>query len=74
MYILVKIFYSIFFISIWWGIIKYRKQLHWWTWNFAWAEQYVWRGWTYLILILIWLSCIFYWAIYPFWGKELLFR
>lgn len=74
MYILVKLFYSLFFIAIWSWMLKYRKQLHWWTGNFAWAEHYLWRWGTYLVLVLIWLWCIFYWAIYPFWWMDLLLK
>lgn len=74
MEIIAKIFYSIFFILIWGGIIKYRRQLHWWTWNFVWAEHYLWRWWTYLILIIVWLACVFYWVTYPFWWIELIFK
>lgn len=69
---LFKIFYSIFFIIIWISILKYRKQVHWWTGNFVWAEQYLWRWWTYLVLVWLWLWLIFFWAIYPFWWLELL--
>lgn len=70
--LIVDLFYSILFILLGAWIIKYRKQLHWWTWNFVWAEQYIWRWWTYFILILIWLWLLFLWAIYPFWWLDLL--
>ncbi|MDD2907308.1 MAG: hypothetical protein PHH98_01575 [Candidatus Gracilibacteria bacterium] len=71
--IIVKLFYSIFFIAIGAGIIKYRKQVHGWTGNFVWAEQYLGRGGTYIALLFIGLACIFYGVIYPFGGTELLF-
>lgn len=67
-----KIFYGIIFIIFWLSILKYRKLVHSWTWNFVWAEQYIWRGWTYFVLVLIWLGFVFFWTIYPFWGLELL--
>ncbi len=68
---IIKLIYAI--LLIWWGatIIKYRKIVKSWTWNFVWAEQYIWRGGTYIAIILIWLAMIFYWAIYPFWWAEL---
>lgn len=69
---IIKILYSIFFII--WGflLVKYRKIVKSWTWNFGWAEQYLWRWWTYLVIILFWLGMIFLWAIYPFGWIELL--
>lgn len=69
--IIVKIFYSIFFIAMGYWILRYRKVVKSWTWNFVWAEQYLWRGWTYFILLLVWIGLIFFWAIYPFWWLEL---
>ncbi|NVP17388.1 hypothetical protein HUU51_01595 [Candidatus Gracilibacteria bacterium] len=72
--IFVKLFYSIFFIGIGYFIIRYRKQLHGWTGNFVWAEHYLGRGGTYFILILIGLILVFYGAMYPFGGTELIFK
>ena len=70
--IIVKIIYSILMITWWLGIIKYRKIVKSWTWSFSWAERNIWSGWTYLIIILIWMALIFYWAIYPFWWSQVL--
>ena len=71
--IFIKIFYAI--ILIWIGILllKYRKIVKSWTWNFVWAEKYLWTWWTYLVIIIIWLFLIFIWVLYPFWWLELLF-
>ena len=63
----VKLFYGLLMIWMWVGIIKYRKQLKWWTGNWVWAEKYVWRWWTYFIMLLLWMLLIFLWATYPFW-------
>ena len=63
----VDILVWILLISMWAAIIKYRKVVKWWTWNFVWAEHYLWRWWTYFAILLFWLWMIFYWAIYPFW-------
>lgn len=72
MWFLVKLFYSIILLSLWWTLIKYRKNVHERTWNWYWAEKYLGSGWTYLVLVLFWMFLIFLWAIYPFWGLELL--
>ncbi len=69
---IVKIFYTILLIWVWYGIIRYRKQVHSWTWNWYWAEKYLWSGWTYVALTLFWLFLIFLWAMYPFWWLELI--
>jgi len=68
----VEIFYWILLFWIWFGIIRYRKQVKSWTGNFVWAEQYIWRGWTYFIMLLLWLFLMFLWVIYPFWGLDML--
>lgn len=62
---IIKLIYAFLLIS--WGIliIKYRKNVKWWTWNFAWAEYYLWHWWTYIVLIIIWLIMIFIWVWYP---------
>ncbi|MDD3793580.1 MAG: hypothetical protein PHI37_02115 [Candidatus Gracilibacteria bacterium] len=70
----IRLFYSAFFIYLGYLIIRYRKQLHGWTGNFVWAEHYIGRGGTYLILVGIGLLCIFYGAMYPFGGIELVFK
>ena len=63
----VDIIYWLFFMTLWAYVIKYRKVIKWWTWNFVWAEQYLWRWWTYFVILLFWLWMIFYWVIYPLW-------
>lgn len=63
---IIKIIYWLLMISSGIAILKYRRIVKSWTWNFVWAEQYLWRWGTYLVLILIWLWLIFLWAIYPF--------
>ena len=69
---IIEIIYWIFFI-IWWGaLLRHRKVVKSWTGNFVWAEQYLWRGGTYTVIILFWLFLIFLWVIYPFWWIELL--
>lgn len=73
MNILVDLFYAIMFFWIWFWIIKYRRDVKSWTWNFVWAEQYIWRGWTYLALMILWIFMMFLWVIYPFWGLEMIF-
>jgi hypothetical protein len=73
MQIFATIFYTAFFWVFWILLIKYRKQIHGWTGNFVWAERYLWSGWTYLVLLILWLGCIFYGTIYPFGGADLLF-
>ncbi len=72
--ILIKIIYAIIFILLWLGLIKYRRNVKSWTWNFFWAEKYIWNWWTYLVLIFTWLLLIFYWTIYPFWWMDILFK
>ncbi len=69
---IIKLIYAILLIT--WGvyIIKYRRIVKSWTGNFVWAEHYLWRWSTYFVIILIWLFMIFLWALYPFWGLELL--
>ncbi len=63
---IVKLIYAIFLIWWWAAIIKYRRTVKSWTGNFVWAEHYLWRGWTYFIILLIWLCMIFMWVLYPF--------
>lgn len=72
MIILVKIFYAILFISLWFLLIRFRKNVHDRTGHWYWAEKYLGSGWTYLVLVLFWMFLIFFGAIYPFWGLELL--
>ena len=72
---IVKIFYAIVLIAAWYSIIRYRKNVHEWTGNFAWAEQYLWSGWTYLVITFSWLALIFFGTIYPFgWISTLIWK
>lgn len=70
---LVKIFYAILLIVIWASLIKYRRIVKSWTWNFVWAERYLWSWWTYFVLVLVWLLMIFLWVLYPFGWLGLIF-
>lgn len=72
MEILVDIIYAISFIAWGYCLIKYRRNVKSWTWNFLWAEKYLGNGWTYIVMILIWLFMMFFWVLYPFGGMELL--
>ena len=67
---IIKLFYSVLLILMWMWIIKYRRNVKSWTWNLYWAEHYIGSGWTYLVLIALWLAMIFYWVIYPMWGIQ----
>ncbi len=71
--IIVKIILWIILISIWILILKFRKNIHEWTGNFYWAEQYIGRWWTFFILVIIWCFFIIWWVSYPFWWLEFLF-
>jgi len=44
-----------------------------WTGNFYWAEKYIGRGGTYLVIIFAGIFCIGLWVIYPFGWLDLLF-
>ncbi|MDP2091270.1 MAG: hypothetical protein Q8K30_06770 [Candidatus Gracilibacteria bacterium] len=63
---IVKLIYSIFFITSGYYIIKYRKVVKSWTGNFYWAEHYLGNGGTYFVLLLIGLGLIFLGVTYPF--------
>jgi hypothetical protein len=39
----IKIIYSLIFIALGVLVLKYRKKVHDWTGNFAWAEHYIGR-------------------------------
>lgn len=71
---IIDIIYAILLIA--WGIalLKYRKTVKWWSWNFYWAERYIWNWWTYFVLILIGLFMIFLWVLYPFGWLEIIFK
>ena len=71
--ILIDIIYAILFIAWWIWLIKYRRNVKWWTGNFVWAERYIWNWGTYFVLILAGLFMIFLWVLYPFGGLELIF-
>ena len=73
MSVIINLIYAILLISWGVGLIKYRRNIKWWTGNFLWAEKYIWNGGTYFVFILAGLFMIFLWVIYPFWGLELLF-
>lgn len=73
MNLLVDLFYSLLLIWMWASILKYRRVVKSWTWNFVWAERYLWHGWTYFVLIIFWCFLIFWWVLYPFWWLELIF-
>lgn len=68
--IVLKIFYGLVLIGLGVGLIKYRRMVKSWSWNFMWAERYIGNGWTYLVMIVVWLFLIFLWTIYPFWWLE----
>ncbi|MFA5916686.1 MAG: hypothetical protein WC850_00445 [Candidatus Gracilibacteria bacterium] len=72
MIILVKIFYAILFISLGFLMIRFRKNVHDRTGHWYWAEKYLGSGGTYLVLVLFGLFLIFFGAIFPFGGLELL--
>lgn len=67
------IIYWLFFIWMWAALIKYRKNVKSWTWNFVWAEHYLGRWWTYAVILFLWLFFIFYWVAYPFWWVKSIF-
>jgi len=72
MNIIVDLFYAVLLFWIWFWIIKYRRVVKSWTGNFVWAEQYIWRWWTYFILMLLGLFLMFLGVLWPFWWLELL--
>lgn len=69
----VNIFYWILLFT--WGflVLKYRRQIKSFSGDFVWAETYLWRWTTYLIIIIIWCFLIFLWALYPFWWIDFIF-
>lgn len=69
---IIDIIYSILFITGWYALIKYRRNVKSWTGNFTWAEQYIGNGWTYVVLIICGLWMMFFGVMYPFWGMELI--
>lgn len=70
---LLQWFYVAFFIWLWYSFIRYRQVIKSWTGDWWFAERRLWRWWTYVMMILLGLVLMFYWAVYPFWGLEFLF-
>ena len=68
----VTLFYTVLYIWLGVALIKYRKQVHDWTWDSAFINKYLWRWWTYLVMILLWLFFIFVWVLQPFGWLDLL--
>jgi hypothetical protein len=64
---IVKIFYWAIFVWLGFLMLKYRRVVKSWTWNFVWAERYLWNWWTNLVLVLLALALMFFGAMYPFW-------
>ncbi len=69
--IFLKIFYWILLFSMWAVLIKFRKTIYEWTGKFAWAERYIWSGWTVLVIILTWMFLMFLSVAYPAWVFEM---
>ena len=69
----VDIIYAILLIGTWLLILKNRRLVKTWTGNFYWAEKYIGRGGTYLVIIFAGIFCIGLWVIYPFGWLDLLF-
>lgn len=69
-----KLLASAIYIWLWYVLVKYRRQVKWWTGEFYWAEKHLWRGGTYLVIILTGIWFMFYGWIHPFWGLEILFK
>lgn len=64
--IIVDIIYAILFMGWWAALIKYRKTVKEWTGNIYWAEKYLGRWGTYLIIIAFGLGMIFLGVTAPF--------
>lgn len=73
MQLFLDILYWAILFGIWFSMIKYRRVVKSWTWNFYWAEKYLWAWGTYLVLIIIWLFLMFWGILFPFWWLELIF-
>ena len=69
----VDLFYAVLLIWTWVLLLKYRRNVKWWTGNFYWAEHYLWRGSTYFVIIMMWLLLVFLGILYPFGWVEYLF-
>lgn len=70
----VNIVYWILFLLWWFLVLKYRRQIKNFSGDFVWAERYLWRWSTYLVLILAWCAMIFLWALMPFWWINVLIK
>ena len=73
MNIVIDILYAVMLFWAWFSLIKYRRNIKWWTGNFVWAERYLWHGGTYLILILLGCFLMVWGVLYPFWWLEMMF-
>lgn len=71
--IFIDIFYGILLIFAGAAMIKYRRNIKSWTGNFLWAEKYLGRGGTYIVMILFALFLIFLGVLFPFWGLDFIF-
>lgn len=71
---LLKLLASAFYVWLGYVLVKYRRQVKSWTWNFLWAEKYLWAWWTYIVIVLSGLAFMFYGGIHPFWGLDILFK
>lgn len=73
MEVIVDLFFAVILFWLGFSLIKYRKNVKSWTWNFLWAERYLWHWGTYLVLILVWCFFMVWGILYPFWGLEFMF-
>ncbi|MDD5213692.1 MAG: hypothetical protein PHG82_04680 [Candidatus Gracilibacteria bacterium] len=65
---IVKLIYAILLITGGYSIVRYRRNVHEWTGNFVWAEQYLGSGGTYIVITFAGLALIFFGTLYPFGG------
>ncbi|MDQ7023439.1 MAG: hypothetical protein Q9M97_08110 [Candidatus Gracilibacteria bacterium] len=63
---IVDLVYAFLLFGMGFGIIKYRRIVKSWTGNFIWAEQYIGRGGTYFILMILGLFLMFLGVLQPF--------
>ncbi len=64
---IIKMIYWIMLFA--WGffVLKYRMKVKDFSGNFVWAETYIWRWGTYLVIIAIWCLMMFLGILLPFW-------
>lgn len=74
MIIFARLFYMVILIWMWYLGLKYRRNVKSWTWDFYWAEKYLWAWGTYIIIILICIGLICLWAMAPFGTVEKVFN